>query len=68
MPRVDCVVASDIVFAKELHEALAGLLLDLLSVSTATSPAAYIACTQRADGMVGGFLHQVNLLLPKLRL
>ena len=58
-------VASDIVFAKELHEALAGLLRDLLSVSTATPPAAYIACTQRADGMVAGFLQQVNLLSIK---
>ena len=38
MAMVDWVVASDIVFAKELHEALAGLLRDLLSVSTATPP------------------------------
>ena len=56
LPRVDVIVASDIVFAKELHNCLANLLRDLLSCCTSSDQAAYIACTKRADGMVSGFL------------
>ena len=56
LPKVDLIVASDIVFARELHDSLSSLLVDLLSVSTEKEPSAYIACTVRADGMVKGFL------------
>ena len=62
LPRVDIVVASDIVFARELHTSLAHLLSDLLSVSAGDDPAAYLACTLRADGMVKGFLKVVESL------
>jgi hypothetical protein len=52
--RVDVVVASDIVFAKELHPALAGVLASLLERNTCP---AYLACTRRQqEGMVQGFL------------
>ena len=64
LPKVDVIVASDIVFAKELHESLSSLLADLLSVSSAEEPSAYIACTVRADGMVKGFL-QVYIYVDK---
>ena len=56
LPRVDVIVASDIIFAKELHEGLSSLLVDLLKVCTAPSPEAFVACTVRSDGMVQGFL------------
>ena len=62
LPRVDMVVASDIVFARELHTSLAGLLSDLLSLCDGEEPAAYLACTLRADGMVKGFLKVVESL------
>ena len=62
LPQVDIVVASDIVFAKELHTSLAHLLSDLLSVCAGDDPAAYLACTLRADGMVKGFLRVVESL------
>ena len=63
LPKVDLIVASDIVFARELHDSLSSLLVDLLSVSTEKEPSAYIACTVRADGMVKGFL-QVRFFNP----
>ena len=53
---MDVIVASDIIFAKELHDCLSSLLVDLLKVCTAPSPEAFIACTVRSDGMVQGFL------------
>ena len=56
LPRVDVIVASDIIFAKELHDSLSSLLVDLLSVCSSPSPEAFIACTVRSDGMVQGFL------------
>ena len=56
IPPVDIVVASDIVFARELHAPLSQLLSDLLEVLQAEQPAVYIACTVRSDGMVKGFL------------
>ena len=62
LPQVEVVVASDIVFAKELHTSLATLLSDLLSVCVGDDPAAYLACTVRADGMVKGFLKIVESL------
>ena len=62
LPQVDLVVASDIVFARELHSSLAHLLSDLLSVCAGDDPAAYLACTLRADGMVKGFLRVVESL------
>ena len=62
LPQVDIVVASDIVFAKELHTSLASLLSDLLSICAGDDPAAYLACTLRADGMVKGFLKIVESL------
>ena len=62
LPRVDIGVASDIVFARELHSSLAHLLSDLLSLCAGDDPAAYLACTLRADGMVKGFLRVVESL------
>ena len=56
LPSYDIIVASDIVFAKELHESLASLLKDLLDNCNGEDPSAFIACTVRADGMVHGFL------------
>ena len=53
---MDVIVASDIIFARELHDCLSSLLVDLLKVCTAPSPEAFIACTVRSDGMVQGFL------------
>ena len=53
---MDIIVASDVIFARELHDGLSSLLVDLLKISTAHSPEAFIACTVRADGMVQGFL------------
>ena len=58
-PSYDIIVASDIVFAKELHESLASLLKDLLEKCNGEDPSAFIACTVRADGMVHSFI-QVN--------
>ena len=60
LPQVEVVVASDIVFARELHTSLALLLSDLLSVCAGEEPAAFLACTLRADGMVKGFLKIVE--------
>jgi hypothetical protein len=52
---VDVVVASDIVFAKELHVALANILAILLGRNAHCS--AYLACTRRTEeGMIQGFL------------
>ena len=53
-------MASDIVFARELHESLSSLIRDLLAVSTDPQPSAFIACTVRSDGMVQGFLRCVE--------
>ena len=56
MPNFDIIIASDIVFARELHESLASLLKDLLNKCTGQDPSAFIACTVRADGMINGFI------------
>ena len=56
LPQFDLVVASDIVFARELHTSLSSLLSELLDLCQADLPAAYLACTVRCDGMVKGFL------------
>ena len=37
LPHVDVIVASDIIFAKELHDSLSSLLVDLLKVQTSTA-------------------------------
>ena len=64
LPRVDVIVASDIIFAKELHDSLSSLLVDLLKVCSSPNPEAFIACTVRSDGMVQGFL-KVQIFLKK---
>ena len=59
---MDVVVASDIVFAKELHSPLASLLARLVA-RNAHCPA-YLACTRRTEeGMIQGFL-DVSKLSP----
>ena len=60
LPQIDLVVASDIVFAKELHTPLSRLLSDLLDLCQADQPAAFLACTVREGNMSP---HRVELPL-----
>ncbi|XP_023322806.1 protein-lysine N-methyltransferase EEF2KMT [Eurytemora carolleeae] len=58
LPRVDIVVASDIVFAKELHRPLTDTLVDIINTNSCP---AYIACTRRQEeGVVKAFLEMVE--------
>ncbi|TRY70380.1 hypothetical protein TCAL_02886 [Tigriopus californicus] len=48
LPKVDVILGSDIVYERAFLPPLCGLIQDLLKLSDAMDPTAYIACTERS--------------------